>query len=55
MNWASAGVAAQVDRIILEEAFGCDVELVPGDTMPTLTRDVGERALLDAAVEGAGW
>ena len=37
MNWASAEFAAHVDRIVLESAFGCEVELVPGDTVPTLT------------------
>lgn len=37
MNWASAGVAAQVDKIILEEGYGCNVELVTGDTVPTFT------------------
>lgn len=36
MNWASAQFAAHVDRIVLEEAYGCDVEIVPGDTSPTL-------------------
>lgn len=37
MNWASAGLAAWVDKIILEAAYDCDVELVTGDTMPTFT------------------
>ena len=32
MNWASAGVAAQVDKIILENGYGCNVTLVTGDT-----------------------
>ncbi|MBW8320898.1 MAG: ABC transporter substrate-binding protein, partial [Rhizobium sp.] len=32
MNWASAGVAAHVDKIILEAGYGCDVTLVTGDT-----------------------
>ncbi len=35
MNWASAGVLAQLDKIILEAGYGCDVELVTGDTIPT--------------------
>ena len=35
MNWASASMMANVDKIILEEGFGCNVEIVPGDTMPT--------------------
>jgi glycine betaine/proline transport system substrate-binding protein len=37
MNWASAGVAANVDKIILEEGYGCSVEMVTGDTLPTFT------------------
>ena len=37
MNWASAEFAAYVDKIILENGYGCEVELVPGDTMPTST------------------
>ena len=37
MNWASANFMAEVDKVILEEGFGCNVELVPGATMPTFT------------------
>ncbi|MGB0662676.1 MAG: ABC transporter substrate-binding protein [Pontibacterium sp.] len=37
MNWSSASLIANVDRFILEHGFGCDAELVPGDTMPTGT------------------
>ena len=35
MNWSSASVLANVDKIILSEGYGCDAELIPGDTMPT--------------------
>jgi glycine betaine/proline transport system substrate-binding protein len=35
MNWGSAGIAAQIDKIILETGYGCTVELVPGETVPT--------------------
>lgn len=35
MNWNSATLIANVDRFILEHGYGCDAELVPGDTMPT--------------------
>ena len=35
-NWASAELMANVDKIILEKGYGCEVELVPGATMPTL-------------------
>ncbi|NGN99897.1 ABC transporter substrate-binding protein [Grimontia sp. S25] len=37
MNWNSASLIANVDRIILAEGYDCDAELVPGDTMPTGT------------------
>jgi len=36
MNWNSAAIAAQVDKLILEAGYGCDVELVAGDTIPTV-------------------
>jgi len=35
MNWSSATLIANIDRFILEHGYGCDAELVPGDTMPT--------------------
>lgn len=50
MNWASAGVAAWVDKIILEEGYGCEVELVTGDTMPTFT-SMNEKSEPDMAPE----
>jgi glycine betaine/proline transport system substrate-binding protein len=50
MNWASAGVAAQVDKIILESAFACQVDLVTGDTMPTFT-SMNEKGEPDMAPE----
>jgi glycine betaine/proline transport system substrate-binding protein len=37
MNWNSATVIANVDKFILEAGYGCEAELVPGDTMPTGT------------------
>lgn len=37
MNWNSATLLANVDRFILRNGYGCDAELVPGDTMPTGT------------------
>ena len=36
-NWASAELMANVDKFILEEGYGCEVELIPGSTMPTFT------------------
>lgn len=37
MNWSSATLLAYVDSFILKHGYGCDVELLPGDTMPTGT------------------
>lgn len=58
MNWQSAEVLAQIDKIILSEGYGCEVELVPGDTMPTLTSmmekgepDVAPEAWINAVRE----
>jgi len=28
---------AEVDKVILEKGYGCEVELIPGATMPTFT------------------
>jgi len=50
MNWASAGVAAQVDKIILHEGYGCNVTLVTGDTLPTFT-SMDEKGEPDMAPE----
>ncbi|MFT5708039.1 MAG: glycine betaine/proline transport system substrate-binding protein [Oceanospirillaceae bacterium] len=35
MNWATAEFAANLDKIILTEGFGCDVEMMPGATNTT--------------------
>ncbi len=37
MSWGSAGVAANIDKLILERGYDCTVTLVPGDTIPTFT------------------
>ena len=37
MNWPSATLMANVDKLILTHGYGCDAELIPGDTMPTGT------------------
>ena len=50
MNWASAELMANVDKIILEEGYGCDVELVAGATMPTFT-SMNEKGEPDVAGE----
>ena len=35
MNWPSATLIANVDKFILEEGYGCKVELIPGATTAT--------------------
>jgi glycine betaine/proline transport system substrate-binding protein len=35
MTWPSAAALAHIHATILEEGFGCDVEIVAGDTVPT--------------------
>ncbi len=36
MNWASAEFAAYLDKIILEKGYGCEVSLIPSDTVPAI-------------------
>ncbi|MCP4789301.1 MAG: ABC transporter substrate-binding protein [Gammaproteobacteria bacterium] len=50
MNWASAELMANVDKIILEEGYGCEVELVPGATMTTFA-SMNEKGQPDVAGE----
>ncbi len=50
MNWNSASLLANIDRFILDKGYGCDAELVPGDTMPTGTSMV-EKGEPDIAPE----
>lgn len=50
MNWASAELMANVDAIILEEGYGCDVELVPGATTTTFA-SMSEKGQPDIAGE----
>ncbi|WP_394126471.1 ABC transporter substrate-binding protein [Vibrio hepatarius] len=50
MNWNSATVMANVDRFILEHGYGCEAELIPGDTMPTGTSMI-EKGQPDVAPE----
>jgi glycine betaine/proline transport system substrate-binding protein len=60
MTWTSAAVLAYFDALVLKEAFGCDTEVVPGDTMPTST-SMAEKQQPDIASElwtnglGAAW
>jgi len=37
MNWQSAELMANLDQIILNEGYGCNAEIVLGDTVPSIT------------------
>ncbi|MEN8832303.1 glycine betaine ABC transporter substrate-binding protein [Pacificibacter sp.] len=50
MNWASAELMANVDALILEEGYGCDVELIPGATQTTFA-SMSEKGQPDIAPE----
>lgn len=50
MNWPSATLIANVDKLILKHGYGCDTELIPGDTMPTGTSMI-EKGEPDVAPE----
>lgn len=50
MNWASAELMANVDKIILESGYGCNVELVPGATTSTFAA-MNEKGSPDIAPE----
>jgi len=50
MNWSSATLLANVDAFILRHGYGCDSEIVTGDTMPTGTSMV-EKGEPDIAPE----
>ena len=53
MNWQSAEVLANIDKIILNAGYGCKADLVVGDTVPTLT-SMTEKGQPDVAPEGLG-
>lgn len=50
MNWQSAEVLAAIDQIILKDGYGCDAQIVTGDTMPTFT-SMNEKGEPDVAPE----
>lgn len=37
MNWASASVVTAVEKFIMEQGYGCEVSIVPSDTVPAVT------------------
>jgi len=50
MSWGSAAIIAHIERLILERGYGCEVEMVVGDTVPTTTSMI-ERQEPDVAPE----
>ena len=50
MAWASAAVAAHIEDIILSAGYGCQTEIVFGDTVPTVT-SMTEKSEPDVAPE----
>jgi len=37
LSWGSASILGEIDKQILESKFGCEVEMVPGGTVPSFT------------------
>jgi glycine betaine/proline transport system substrate-binding protein len=37
MNWASAKIVVATSKFLLEQGYGCDVNVVPSDTTPAVT------------------
>ena len=50
MNWASAELMANVDKVILEKGYGCKVNLIPGATTTTFA-SMNEKGKPDVAPE----
>lgn len=50
MNWQSAEVLSEIDKIILNTGYGCNAEITIGDTVPTITSMV-EKGQPDIAPE----
>ncbi|AGT07295.1 ABC transporter substrate-binding protein [Paracoccus aminophilus] len=51
MTWQSAEVLANLDQFILNKGYGCNAEVIVGDTVPSLTSMV-EKGQPDLAPEG---
>lgn len=52
MNWQSAELAAAVDQFILNNGYGCNAEIIQGDTVPTITSMVEKG---DPQIAPEGW
>lgn len=51
MNWQSAQVLASLDKFILTNGYGCNANIIQGDTVPTIT-SMTEKGEPDIAPEG---
>lgn len=51
MNWQSAELLANIDKIVLAKGYGCKAEIIVGDTVPTIT-SMAEKGQPDVAPEG---
>ncbi|WP_165856108.1 ABC transporter substrate-binding protein [Marinobacter sp. JSM 1782161] len=50
MNWASNEVVTNVAKFLMEQGYGCDVSVVPSDTVPAIT-SVAENGEPDIVTE----
>lgn len=50
MNWQSAEVLSALDKLILNEGYGCSADIIVGDTVPTIT-SMAEKGQPDIAPE----
>ncbi|MEJ5022764.1 ABC transporter substrate-binding protein [Ochrobactrum vermis] len=50
MNWQSAEVLSNLDKLILNEGYGCSADITLGDTVPTIT-SMAEKGQPDIAPE----
>ena len=48
MDWASSAVVTAVSKFLMEQGYGCDVQVVPSSTVPALTSlsETGEPDIL---------
>lgn len=37
LSWGSAAILGEIDKLILEEKYGCEIDFVPGGTVPSFT------------------
>lgn len=52
MNWQSAELLAHIDKLILSKGYGCNAQVITGDTVPTLTA-MAEKGRPDIAPEAS--